>query len=109
MAADNMRVTRSMAAAARDAPSSLEPETEVKHEEQVVGLTHIKNRAEVTLTALCVENEGAQWLFTNQTLFHYSDVPAYEEGSHVVSDQPAEDEGDVIVLRGDSRACEQVR
>ena len=109
MAADNMRVTRSMAAAARDAPSSLEPETEVKHEEQVVSLLHINNRAEVTLTALCVENDGAQWLLTNQTLFHYSDVPVYEEGSHVVSDQPAEDEGGVIMLGGSSPACEQVR
>lgn len=38
MAADNMRVTRSMAAAVRDASSPLKSGTEVKHEEQVVSL-----------------------------------------------------------------------
>ena len=111
MAAGNTRMTRSMAAAARDASNSVEQGIELKHEEPAVSLILINDCARARLTELCVENEGAQWLLANQALLH-PEVPVYKEEFDVVGDQHAMDEHDEIMPRmrgGDSRAFEQVR
>ncbi|KAL8794156.1 MAG: hypothetical protein Q9195_003224, partial [Heterodermia aff. obscurata] len=97
MAASNMRVTRSMAAAARDGLNSLEPGIELKQEEQAASTSPINHLMEVKLTELWVENEGARWLLANQGLLHSPKV-VYERPDEM-SDPCAEEEGNDIMPR----------
>ena len=111
MAAGNTRMTRSMAAAARDASNAVEHGIELKHEELAVSRIVVNNNIEARLTELCVKNEGAQWLLANQALLH-PELPVHEGGFDVVGDQPAMDEHNEMTPKmrgGYRRALEQVR